>query len=367
MKIISKYLTVLIAMWMMLIQPVWALTAVPPTDDGFLYTGRVDHSEPEKPLISWPGTSIKANITGDKLIIVMDDKNGKNYFNVILNGQDRYPAVLELKKGLHEYDLSYLLFDNEQAVNQLEIFKRTEGHEGGTRFLGLKLADDAKLSAKPQPLKRKIAYFGDSITSGMGNEGADTGSDHNEAEKNHYLSYASITARNLDAEHHSISLSGIGFMVSWFDFIMPQYYDQVSGIGNNDTQWDFSNWQPDVVVVNLGQNDSWLIDNEKRLKPEPTGREIIDAYKNLFNQFKQHYPNAKFISALGSMDATKPARAHWPEYIKTAVNELNQTDKKHKIEFVTFDFNGFHGHPRVAQHVRNAEKLTAKIKQIMNW
>lgn len=350
-----------------MVAPVIASHVISAVDEGFLYTGRIDYSQPDKAFISWPGTSIKANFTGDKLIILMDDENGKNYFNVIINGREQFPAVIALKKGLHEYDLSYLLFNKANVSTQIQIFKRTEGHEGGTWFLGLKLDDNAKLLKAPKALKRKIAFFGDSITSGMGNEGADNGKDDIESEKNHYWSYAAITARNVNAEFHSISLSGIGVMVSWFDFIMPQYYDQVSASGNNTSVWDFSQWQPDVVVVNLGQNDSWLIDNEKRLKPEPTEREIINGYKAFIQKLKTVYPSAKFISALGSMDATKAERKHWVRYVNTAITELNVENSQNIIEFITFDFNGYHGHPRIPQHIKNADKLTDKIKYLMKW
>jgi len=347
--------------------PTFSAQTISASDQGFLYTGRVDFSKPSQPLLSWPGTSIKANFTGESLVILMDDANGKNYFNVILNGQDQFPAVISLQKGLHEYDLSYLLFNQSNAVNQIEIYKRTEGLEGATHFLGLKLDDNARLLAPPKTLKRKIAFFGDSITSGMGNEGANNGKDNVESEKNHYWSYAAITARNLNAEFHSISLSGIGMMVSWFDFIMPQYFDQLSAAGNNNSKWDFSQWQPEVVVVNLGQNDSWLIDNEKSLDPAPTERDIIDAYKSFMLELQSAYPKAKFISALGSMDATKAERKHWVGYLKTAISELNKQNNHHPIDFIAFDFTGYQGHPRIAQHIQNADKLSAKIKSLMQW
>ncbi|MEP3925733.1 MAG: hypothetical protein ABJM37_08580, partial [Gilvibacter sp.] len=91
----------------LIISPAFSAQTISAADQGFLYTGRVDFSDPNQPLISWPGTSIKANFTGNSLVILMDDENGKNYFNVILNGKDQFPAVISLQKGLHEYDLSY--------------------------------------------------------------------------------------------------------------------------------------------------------------------------------------------------------------------------------------------------------------------
>lgn len=335
---------------------------IPASDKGFLYTGRIDFSDKNKPYITWPGTSIKANIAGNKLVLLIEDEKGENYFNVIINGNTLYPYVLKLNKGLKKYDLSHLITSK---TTEFELFKRTEGYEGGTFFRGVEVQNGYSLEKTPKRPSRKIAFFGDSITSGMGNEGADNDVDNRASEKNHYLSYAAITARNLNAEFHTVSRSGIGFMVSWFDFIMPDYYDQLTGVENNDSQWDFSTWQPDVVVVNLGQNDSWLIDNEKRLQPEPTDQDIIDAYANFIIKLSVHYPNAKFVSALGSMNATENNK--WPAYIKRAISRVEQKNSKIKVEMTLFDFNGYKKHPRVQQHVVNADKLTRHIKSLMNW
>ena len=67
------------------------------------------------------------------------------------------------------------------------------------------------------------------------------------------------------------------------------------------------------------------------------------------------------------MDATDPKRAHWPQYIQTAINEINTESPNANIELVTFDFTGFKSHPRVHQHIKNADKLTQHIKNIMAW
>jgi len=335
---------------------------IPASDKGFVYSGRIDFSNKNKPYITWPGSSVKANITGRKFSLIIEDDKGENYFNVIVNGEIQFPYVLKLNKGVKTYDLSHLITSK---VTQFELFKRTEGFEGGTYFHGVELQDGFKLTDAPTLPSRKIAFFGDSITSGMGNEGADNDVDNRASEKNHYLSYAAITARNLNAEFHTISRSGIGIMVSWFDFIMPEYYDQLTGVNNNDSQWDFSLWQPDVVVVNLGQNDSWLIDNEKRLKPEPSSQEIVNAYAAFITKLTEYYPNAQFVSVLGSMDATRNDK--WPTYIKRAIKQVEQKNNKIKIDMTLFPYNGYKKHPRVQQHVANAGKLSRHIKSLMNW
>lgn len=340
-------------------------TQIAPDDDRILYTGRVDFTDPKTPYLSWPGTSIQANFSGNKLVITMDDDRGKNYYNVIIDGQDQYPHVLELKEGGTEYDLSHALFGSSQKQHSLEIFKRTDGRDGGSYFLGLQLAEGKTLGEKPERPVRKIAFFGDSITSGMGNEAPDNGSDKNGAEKNHYLSYAAITARDLDAEFHTVSASGIGFMVSWPDYVMPQVYDQTNGVENNDSKWDFNQWQPDVVVVNIGQNDSWLVNDKKRLSSTPARSDIVQAYKEFIVSLRKVYPSARFVSVLGSMDAT--ASDLWPNMINEALTEINKMDREANISLVLFDYTGYSAHPKVPQHINNAEKLTQHIKEIMSW
>ncbi|WP_340679300.1 SGNH/GDSL hydrolase family protein [Paraglaciecola sp.] len=328
---------------------------------GFVYSGRIDFSQPTAPSLSWPGSSIKANFSGAYLAIVLDDHLGKNFFNVIIDQDDTSPYVLEAKQGEHSYVISTVLADKPHS---LEIYKRTEGEEGATRFKGLELADKAILLSPPKRLSRRIEIYGDSITSGMGNEGADNGVDNLRSEKNNYLAYGAIAARQLNAELHTISQSGIGIMISWFGFIMPQFYNQLNAVGNNDSQWDFKQWTPDVVLINLMQNDSWLIDREKRLQPIPNDAQRIAHYQDFVSNIRHKYPDAYIVCALGSMDVTKTEK--WPDYIRTAVDNLKNGGDP-KIDTLFFDFTGYGQHPRVAQHKSNAKKLAAFIRDKMHW
>lgn len=328
----------------------------------YLYTGRIDFTHKKAPSLSWAGSSIKANFTGTSLAITLDDQLGKNYFNVIIDNETQHPYVLEAKKGEQHYVISTALTQGNHSV---EIYKRTEGEEGATAFKGLVLDADAKLLTPSARPTRRMEIYGDSITTGMGNEGPDNGMDHLLSEKNNYWAYGAVTARNLNAELHTISQSGIGIMISWFPFIMPQFYDQLSAVGDNDTKWDFTQWTPDLVVINLFQNDSWLVDREKRMQPMPSDAQRVQAYIDFVRSIRARYPNAQIICALGSMDAT--ANAKWPGYITTAVERMRKDNNDKKLDTIFFEYTGYGQHPRIAQHKANAEKLTAFIRQKMNW
>lgn len=327
----------------------------------YQYTGRIDFSDRRAPVLSWPGSSVTAVFTGSSVAVVLDDQYGKNYFNAFINEDWENPVVLKLEAGEKTYALATGL---PAGTHKLTLFKRTEGEEGATTFHGLLL--DKAQSLKPPPARppRRIEFFGDSITSGMGNEAPEDGEDGDLADKNHYLSYAAITARALNAEHHTISQSGIGIMVSWFDFIMPQFYDQLSAVGNNDSSWDFTRWTPDVVVINLFQNDSWLV--EKRLDPIPDQAQRIQAYVDFVSRIRSVYPKAYIVCALGSMDATKAGSA-WPGYISAAVERVKAEQNDQRIDTLFFPFKEFYKHPRVHHHRANAKLLTNFIQQKMDW
>ena len=105
--------------------------------------------------------------------------------------------------------------------------------------------------------KRKIEFYGDSITAGYAVEDT-TGKDSPDSTyTNNYLSYASITARHFDAEYSFIIKSGIGVTISWFPIIMPEIYD-LTDPQDPQSKWDFSkeyavaeqrNWSPKSKVV----------------------------------------------------------------------------------------------------------------------
>ena len=340
-----------------------ALTIISPADRHLQYTGRIDFANPAGPSISWPDTSITANFTGSFLAVTLDDQSGQNFFNAFIDGDLTHPVIIAATPGEHEYVIANHL---ENGNHSFLLTKRTEGADGATTFKGLKLADHAKLLSPPVRPKHRIEFFGDSITSGMGDESPSEGVDNQAKDKNSFMSYAAITARNLDAEIHMISQSGIGIMISWFPFTMPQFYDQLSAVGNNDTHWEFSSWTPDVVVINLFQNDKWLIDDERRLNPAPTDEQRIQAYVDFVSVIRSRYPKAYIICALGSMDAVQIG-SKWPGYISEAVGRIKQAGLSASIDTLLFPFTGFDKHPRVRQHLENAERLTAFIKTKMRW
>ena len=148
-------------------------------------------------------------------------------------------------------------------------------------------------------------------------------------------------------------------MISWFDMVMSQYYYRLDA-ENPESIWDFSRFEADVVVVNLFQNDSWLVGMLDSSK-------IIYAYVDFISEIRNHHPNSFIVCSLGSMDATKIG-SPWPGYIESAVEYMynKNNDSKLGTYFFPHDPN-WTKHPRVRHHQEMGKNLSDYIKIKMGW
>jgi len=365
MKLLQRLSASALLLLLTLSMPVWAAEAeglkIEADNPALHYSGRVDFSDPKAPRMSWPATRVDLRFTGSRVAITLNDELGKNFYSVFLNENWVQPRVLELMRGSHTYLVASNLPEGE---HQLTLFKRTEGEEGATALEAIYLLEGGEVLPPPIMPARRIEIYGDSITSGMGNMADLVDVDDRLSDKNSFLAYGAMAARELDAEYRSISQSGIGIMVSWFDFTMPDFFDQLSAVGDNDSQWDFSQWTPQVVVINLFQNDSWLV--EKRLHPVPDEEARIQAYIDFLGEIYQRYPETLIIAALGSMDATQRG-SPWPWYIEQAVERFTQAHPEAQLDTLFFPYEGYGRHPRVVHHEANAELLVKKIREHLPW
>jgi len=325
-----------------------------PDDPNVQYVGRVDYTDAKAPKITWSASEVNLKFEGVSLQVTLDDEKGKNRFNVFIDGDTETPVLLEVEQGEKTYVLAEGL---KEGTHTVLLQKRSEGANGYTIVRGFELNDGGKLITPDALPTKKLEVFGDSISCGLGAEaGTKPGKDYSENginARNSYVAYAAVTARNLECEYRCISRSGIGLVKSWWPTIMPQYYDMLNG--NTDEgkgqKWDFSKWQPDYVVVNLFQNDSWIIKN-------PNQEEMIQAYVNFIKKLRGHYPEAKIFCTLGSMSANKTP---WAGYVKQAVARMNEEGDKQVYAYIFATSTNFM-HPKTEHHKRMAAELTALIK-----
>lgn len=333
------------------------------SDSPFIkYTGRINNQDPKAPVIYWSGSEIELNFMGDSLKIILEDERGRNYFNLVIDEDSlRY---LKLDSGEHTYLLAAGLTDE---FHQIALIKRTEWDWGNTTFHGLEIVN-GKLSEPESRSGRVIEFYGNSITAGYAIEDNTGGDSPDSIFTDQYPTYGAVTARYFHADYIGTVKSGIGIMISWFPVIMPEIYDRLDPT-DALSQWDFSRITPDVVVINLFQNDSWLVEmpdhpsfKQRFGESRPDEEFIINAYIDFVSSIRGKYPETYIICALGSMDATRQG-SPWPGYITEAVKRMN--DKK--IETLFFPYIQKDGHPRVEDNRLMAEKLITLIEERTGW
>ena len=166
--------------------------------------------------------------------------------------------------------------------------------------------------APPADMARKIEFIGDSITCGYGVEALNGEEQFTTATESAEKSYAGIIAEKLGLDRMLTAFSGHGIVSGYTDNpeipnlseLVPPYYDKVgrngfalpSGRTVTDIPWDFSHWQPDDIVVNLGTNDlSWCVDDPERKA------EYRKQYAGFLKTVRNHNPHARMLCILGFM------------------------------------------------------------------
>ncbi len=312
-------------------------TIVKPTDKNIQYIGRICFQNPERPRFTFPGTQINACFTGTSLKLWAKPKSG--YFMAQIDQSEPFKVALmgerdsvitiaaALPQGCHTVRLMYVI----------------EGYELKPDFRGFILDTGSTLLPPPALPERTIEFIGNSITCGYGNEAMT---------ENHYLTYAQLTCRALDAYAHVVARSGIGVYRSYDgpkagtpDNVMTTEYEYTN-LYDRSEKWDFSRYQPQLVCINLGTNDLSTNNYDVKL--------LKAAYKKFLKQVRSHNPQAKIV------------------YLNEVVDEAHKAgdNQVYRFDFIpqTGDIHfGASWHPSKWQHEKMAAELTAYLRSLMQW
>lgn len=319
------------------------------------FIGRVDRSEAGVAKFAWSGSAVVFRFEGTEASVTLDDN--ARFFTVLVDGQ--LAPRLETSKGQATYKVAEGLAPGEHEVR---LYRRTEASLNETRFLGVDLGAGTLL-APPAPAPRKIEVIGDSISCGYGNEGPDMNCSFSADTENHYLTYGSIAARNLNADLITVAWSGKGVIYNYDDDKtdpLPALYDRTLP-ASPASAWDFS-WQPDVVVINLGTND-FSTDND------PSEGMFVGAYQAFLTHLREKYPSAYILALVPTLLSGADLTAA-EDYVNKAVTaRTNAGDKKVGAYSMAVQIEGWgcDWHPSLKTHANMGEALTNELKQRMGW
>lgn len=337
------------------------LSSIKPSNKNIKPEGRILIKKKGPAEIYWPGSGFSIKFKGTELEAILKDERGYNYFNVIID--DSLSHYIRINKTKSKHIIATNLSD---TIHKIKLLKRADWFRGKTWLYEFQFSPGAKIYAD-KTNKRRIEFYGNSITVGAAVEGK--GPDNGDSIfTNNFYSYAYITAKHFKAEYSCIASSGIGLMASAGNLIMPDIYDRLNP-DDSLSKWDFSKKKPDIVVINLFQNDSWIVHSpdfiqfKRRFGTNPPTEEfIINSYKNFVQSIRSHYPNAYIICTLGSMDAVKPG-SPWSGYIEKAVTQINDN----KIFTHFFEYLNKTTHPKITDQQKMADDLINFISENIYW
>ena len=348
-------------------------TVVKPTDQHILYTGRISFANPERPAWNYPGIQIVAAFEGTSLRMMAKPRSG--YFVAQIDEAEPFKVAFRGERD-SVVTLATALPDGRHTVRLMYVI---EGFEFYPEFWGFVLDKGRSLVEAPALPCRKIEFIGNSITCGYGNEGLKKEEHFDYATENHYYSYASITARSLEAQHWVVARSGIGAYRNYGEpksgspgSCMPVQYEFTGYAWKPELRqeptflsekWDFSRYQPDVVCINLGTND--LSTNNYDLKLLKQG------YQTLLKMVREHNPQAKIVFLTGSMLYEKELQEA-KQLLDEVTDEAHKSGDKEVYRFDMAPISGeeFYGndyHPNIYEDEKMAVELTAYLRSLMNW
>lgn len=339
---------------------------ISPLDPAVRYTGRIGTPTTETVRLVYPYTSASFRFTGTCLGLRLINRRAyyRSFIGAMIDGRE---YTIPLSKDDESIDVT-IASNLTEGTHTVTVFKRQDG----SHYLDLQgfLVNETADILPPATLRpaRRMEVYGDSVSAGEVSEAvAYAGKpdpDHDGQYSNSWYSYAAITARNLNAELHDIAQGGASLLdgIGWFngpDYVgMESIYDKIDynpSLGSVK-QWDFSRYDPDVVIVALGQNDAHPDDFMKIDYHSPTSREWRAHYASFLHTLRRLRPHALIICTTTILEHD----ASWDTAIDDAVRSVNDP----KIVHFLYSLNGrgTPGHIRIPEAYGMANELTAFIR-----
>jgi lysophospholipase L1-like esterase len=323
---------------------------IPASDARIRYEGRFDFSSTQAPVIIWQASRISFDFSGNAVGLLFDDAKGQNFFNAAV---DESNTIVEISEKTGPQAIRFSGFSN--GRHHLTLFKRSEASVGTVGFCGVELLPDAKLWPSSPPIyKLRMEFLGDSITVGACNE--DGAEDQWNIRRTHNaaLSYAALTAKAFLADHRNIAVSGMGIAAGWTEVRAGEVWDKVYP-NPSSPRADLIQWRPQVLFVNLGEND----DSFPKAHGQPFPANYTSGYVALVRAIRRARPEARIVLLRGGMSGgaqSEPLRTAW----ESAVTQLEAGDKG--ISHFVFK-HWTKTHPRVADDQNMADELIDWLKQ----
>lgn len=314
-----------------------------PTDTNIVYVGRWDRSVANVARSYWSGAYFRVNFTGTRVQLRLA---APVHLHVSIDGM----ADVSLPGANGTVNLTPTPLAS--GVHTLRVAARSEFDV--MQFQGLVL-DAGATTLVPETRARHIEFIGDSITAGCCALSEWALSD-----------YAWRVGEILNADHTQIAYSGICLQngikcTSPNSLGMSQQYFKLQTVDYpSSPAWDFSRYQPDAVVVNLGTNDHNFGVSDATFQA---------TYTTFLQDLRARHPNAWIFAVrpFGGFKATATMAAVNAR-ISAGDTRLAYVDTTGWVTVGTADYSPNDNlHPSDSGHVKIANRLAPFIAKTARW
>ncbi len=279
--------------------------------------------------------------------------------SVFLDDCDEAVNKLVVDKEEAWYDICELPDDKEHLVTIVKITEAAMSHVG---LVKLQIENGELLKREfPQRSELKIEFIGDSITCGYGVLGAPE-AEYTLRDEDGMLAYAYLAAKELNARARYLSASGHGIYVEYTgdpEGNVPKLFPCVNWYIDPTVAYDYNEYVPDVVVINLGTNDSGHME-----KPE-IQEMFVKSYVEFLHTIKNAYPETKIICTIGTLC---DIMFDWIEKaIAIYEDEGGKDVYMRRLPYHNVEEDGMACmHPSAITHRKDGERVAGFIKEILD-
>lgn len=316
------------------------------------------------------GSAVEFRVTGQNLSIELKGAYGANNgpgerlrYAVLLDGEVVVDETIGKESHTVDVPTNGSLSD---AV--VEVIHLTEAQWGAVGVHSIMVESDEAAPVAPTAGKAmSIGFVGDSITCGYAVESKSYTEPFTTAKQNFMKTYAYLAARELDADYDTACYSGHGVVSGWsaggepnYQMLVPPIYDLVAK--GYEQKWDFAANPRDVVVINLGTNDSSYTGSiESRME------EFSQGYAEFLAQVREHYTDALIVCTLGTMWGSEVL---YPSLEKAVRTHTERTGDTRVVCYLSdpideADGVGTNGHPNEVSQRKSAKQLVKVIREAM--
>lgn len=375
--------------------------------------------------VTFKGTELKAtfiaNNSGWYDGETLNINEWRPVLKVFVDGKDDPSQAVETIDLDSDYEKEYTLVSGlSDDYHTVKVLKTSEVINGSNALTGL--TTDGEFYEPPAKPVRKIEVYGDSITCGVGiMDGEDIDSNGTSFTEDGTATYAGIVARHFNAQYNVVARAGRALLradagnghrdasdvfpneenltegtdeykaayAAWVrdeqkdmtvydDWQAADFYTTSA---EEKVGWDFSSYQPDVVLINLGTNDfgflnvayymdDRVVDAEEQVLVDQFIADFKARYETFVDELHGKYPNAKIVALWGMM-VEGYMYEDFEGFIQSLVED-SETPRTYLSALKLASMNDYAddirlNHPGKQAHEVSAAILAEHLSEILGW